>query len=762
MALRNSKEWRRSRSSSFLDNVVAASTPPASPRRPLAVSARRAIRFPTRIKLFTPLTLAAIGCSVIFCIVCLVRSDSAPAPLPSISAQRDHLRHPNFDFDSHLGVDGAHNGEDPSARDRTDAQPVHAPHSDEEDSVDGDDDDNEDAVEAEQGSGSSHWKQVEPPTSRLAALPFLPYTCDQCTNIPASDPFPPMCSKYSQQPTKPVLSADGTRSVSQPLLNADVLDQSVMFAGTGADVRRVLKRAMKSSLYGMKRDREGKDDDPTKFEDEEPFRILILGGSVSNCRGVDPKTTCWHAGLLRWFQQNLPMEGDRDFVPDVPSRLVQDASIGPIRLDGIKAKRSALARPANDSHQNSRQLVKRAAPKSPRKKNKSKKTRKKKPSGARQRPSTRLINGSKSATGSSFFAYCYEEEMDLRGKNFELGKGPDLVVLEYGVNDVVPHDEVATRDFEKHLRALRSLPSRPAVVVLEAASLLLASTTSFTMNAEYLHLPAAQFYDVPVLSAKQALLGPHSPFASTSTLKMQDLFLPDQHHPNDKGHEFLSDMLISYLERQACIAQREIIENANARLATASPHHPPPASGLYVEPALDVVKRVEEAVRPLPPRSLFTPFPAKDQDGGVLEEWILPLPQCIQVGNSKSTVEPIYNNGWSKYGWARDKQYLIADKPGSIVTYEVQVGSGGTIMADWLRSRFYDLGNVAVYLDQDRSKAVTLAGYWDLGWSIGVPTEIFTGVAAGLHQVTFEVLAASKSSHPSHKTNFRLIGIIST
>lgn len=30
------------------------------------------------------------------------------------------------------------------------------------------------------------------------------------------------------------------------------------------------------------------------------------------------------------------------------------------------------------------------------------------------------------------------------------------------------------------------------------------------------------------------------------------------------------------------------------------------------------------------------------------------------------------------------------------MTYEVQVGEGGTVLADWLRSRFYDLGNVSV------------------------------------------------------------------
>lgn len=46
--------------------------------------------------------------------------------------------------------------------------------------------------------------------------------------------------------------------------------------------------------------------------------------------------------------------------------------------------------------------------------------------------------------------------------------------------------------------------------------------------------------------------------------------------------------------------------------------------------------------------------------------------------------------------WSRDKQYLVADKPGASVTYGVHVGPGGTILADWLRSRSYGLGDVLV------------------------------------------------------------------
>lgn len=127
----------------------------------------------------------------------------------------------------------------------------------------------------------------------------------------------------------------------------------------------------------------------------------------------------------------------------------------------------------------------------------------------------------------------------------------------------------------------------------------------------------------------------------------------------------------------------------------------------------------------------------------------------------------------------------MADKPGSTVTFDVVVGSGGEVLVDWLRSRFYDLGNVLVCaslpsslshpprtlmtlgppapdMDGQKTKGVVLEGWWDLGWSIGVPTIAFSDLAAGSHQVTFELLSAALSSHPAKKTGFRLIGLITT
>lgn len=436
---------------------------------------------------------------------------------------------------------------------------------------------------------------------------------------------------------------------------------------------------------------------------------------------------------------------------------------------------------------------------------------------SRRRPSTRLIDGSRSAAGSAFYAYCFEEEMTLRRKNIDWGRGPDLVIVEFGVNDVWPGGEQAMRDFERLLRTLKTLPSRPAVIALEAPSLLLASTAGAHASPEYLHLPAAHFYDVPVLSARNAVFKPRGlPMGTAGTAPLTELFLPDLHHPNERGHALLADVLLEYLSVQACRAQTELLAATQARLSrTSTPRQRSQAIALpdtmpqAVDPLLDFARRSNEEPPPIPNRSLFQPLFYTKKKGKTAPKppnpWKMPPAHCAQIGNAKSKVAPIRKKGyipvstkaqgstpahelsrrWKKMSWSRDKQYLVADTPGATVTYSVSVGSGGAILADWLRSRSYGLGDVLVCeyrlsgamrafpplsiprpvasdLDHDRSQSVQISGYQDFGWSIGVPTELFRDVRPGTHDITFELLPAKESSHPEKETNFRLISIIST
>ncbi|KAM0753326.1 hypothetical protein T439DRAFT_323958 [Meredithblackwellia eburnea MCA 4105] len=724
----------------------------------------------------------------------LKQSSNPWAPLPLRHKQQLQQHHhpsttknsmPNFDFDL---VRVNPEQQEPQTDDELEPDD---PEDEDQDPIEQDTDDDDHLIRIPHSHSSQFTTSHKSPTPFIQ--PFLPFSCDApcaaTTSLSSNrqarqpPPPPPTCSKYS--PTGPNNTYD-------PLL----LERSVMFRGTGTEVRRVLHRAVKSHLYGLRRRAEGAHNTQTDaFEDELSFRVLVLGGSVSNCRGVEPWTECWHSRIRDWMYHTLPLEGDPKPKIDVapppqgPSRLDNEGS-GKINLVRRASSPSPPSGDGGEVNRVKRQAGNISSKVAKRKGASRRRGKKKEPTapGGRKRPISQVINAAKSATGSAYYAYCFDAEMDTRGKRRSWGPGPDLVVLEFGVNDVWPLTDVATRDFERLIVHLRSLPSRPGIVILEAASLLLAQTAPGpTSTAEYLHLAPAHFHDIPILSTKQALFGPSSPFLPRSGLDIHDLFLEDTHHFNARGHELLSDVLQAYLEREACEVQAQLIKRARERvsnaIATAANSHSDDSAvggggqraSFVVEPTLDFGWRKDEKVLPLPERSLFaSPHPLQQQedsgDGGAgaatngaqQQRLAFPKPTCLQVGNSKTNIVPRENNGWTKYSWARDKQYLTADVPGSKVTFDVSVGPGGEVLVDWLQSRAYDLGDVLVYLDGDRASGVKLAGWWDLGWSIGVPTIVFKDVVAGAHELSIELLPAEESSHPDKKTSFRLIGIITS
>lgn len=84
------------------------------------------------------------------------------------------------------------------------------------------------------------------PPVRRTPPPFLPYSCEA----------PAALSSLEQ-----------------------LVAPTMLFAGTGQEVRRVLRRAARSSLYGQRRQQDGTTDARGHEEDELPFQILMLGGS---------------------------------------------------------------------------------------------------------------------------------------------------------------------------------------------------------------------------------------------------------------------------------------------------------------------------------------------------------------------------------------------------------------------------------------------------------------------------------------------------
>ncbi len=73
-----------------------------------------------------------------------------------------------------------------------------------------------------------------------------------------------------------------------------------------------------------------------------------------------------------------------------------------------------------------------------------------------------------------------------------------------------------------------------------------------------------------------------------------------------------------------------------------------------------------------------------------------------------------------EWNWGA-KHYLIADKPGSRITFPFTV-QRGLVQLVYQRSPKYHLGNVVCWIDGEENEASRreLEGYWDLPFSVGV------------------------------------------
>ena len=136
-----------------------------------------------------------------------------------------------------------------------------------------------------------------------------------------------------------------------------------------------------------------------------------------------------------------------------------------------------------------------------------------------------FINAGIGASNSLFGSFRAQKDL--------LGHMPDLITVEYAVNDVNnPNIELS---YEALLRQCLMLPNKPLVVLI------------FTMNrsgenVQNIHIPIGQHYGLPMLSYRDALY----PEITAGNLTWEDTS-PDEVHPNDAGHAFIFEMLRRYL-----------------------------------------------------------------------------------------------------------------------------------------------------------------------------------------------------------------------
>lgn len=138
----------------------------------------------------------------------------------------------------------------------------------------------------------------------------------------------------------------------------------------------------------------------------------------------------------------------------------------------------------------------------------------------------KLVNAGIGATNSDYGA--------LRAKRDLLSKKPDLVVIEFAVND--GNDRNFAESYEGLVRQVLNAPGEPTVLLL------------FMMhyngkNAQEKQAAVGKHYNLPMISYRDALW----PEIETGTLKWKEIS-PDSVHPNETGHVFAGKLLCLYMD----------------------------------------------------------------------------------------------------------------------------------------------------------------------------------------------------------------------
>jgi len=151
-----------------------------------------------------------------------------------------------------------------------------------------------------------------------------------------------------------------------------------------------------------------------------------------------------------------------------------------------------------------------------------------------------ITNSGMSATGSALGIFRAERDI--------ISHQPDLVAIEFCVNDGGLSDEDAIRYMETLVVRLKSLPNPPAIVILEAAS----------RNGVKLfrHRQIAKHYGLLEVDW-QAAVNAHLAKNKTDWLSL----FSDEVHPNKAGHEFYAEVFEQALAPLVERARKAPVEN---------------------------------------------------------------------------------------------------------------------------------------------------------------------------------------------------------
>ncbi|WWC72366.1 uncharacterized protein I206_106328 [Kwoniella pini CBS 10737] len=334
-----------------------------------------------------------------------------------------------------------------------------------------------------------------------------------------------------------------------------------------------------------------------------------------------------------------------------------------------------------------------------------------------------FVNGAQGGMGSDYFSLCFSEHIPDE---------VDLVLIELGINDEALIRNMNT--YELLVRGLFDMPNKPAVLNLQVFALMF----QYISNGGDLHDGIAQFYDIPTVSIRNPLL----PQVFKNTTEVRHLFHNrvkdlawkdpleeiDLRHLSWQGHEIMGKLAAAYIDTQLCE-----MDKIEAKLGNPE--------------SIDYDKLYP--VEPLPRAQIMKKYDPNSN---------LPklAPQCYSANALKHPLKPSSQEGWRHWNW-KEKHYLIADKPGSKISFPVST-TLGQVQLHYLRSYQYNLGSTRCWIDDEKDKGIKLDGYWKEPYNIGRAATIRDDLTPGSHTLHCELL--NETADPKGGKEFRIISVM--
>lgn len=138
-----------------------------------------------------------------------------------------------------------------------------------------------------------------------------------------------------------------------------------------------------------------------------------------------------------------------------------------------------------------------------------------------------FVNAGMGGTPSALGIIRYDRDV-TEYENIE----PDIVFIEFAVNDY--QEPTNGEAYESLIRKVLSSKKSPAVV-------LMFSVFQSKWNMQSLYIPLGEYYHLPMLSVKDAVVPELEEGRMTD-----DLFFSDQYHPTTYGHTIMANCIINY------------------------------------------------------------------------------------------------------------------------------------------------------------------------------------------------------------------------